>query len=89
MMLHRSGNDNGVQPTAVDKLLRIAHALNIRIQRAKMFQARRIDVADRFELAVRKTFEVANQKRSPITASEHADSDLFFHIFGADSAQVL
>src|SRR5882724_6088955 len=43
------------------------------------------DDADRFELAIRKTFEVANQKRSPITASEHADLDLWFHILGADS----
>ena len=37
MVLHRGGNDDGVQVCAIEKLLRVAHALNIRIQRANMF----------------------------------------------------
>jgi hypothetical protein len=47
-----------------------------------MFQALRIKVADGFELAVRKAFEVANQQWSPVTASDYADCDWFFHSSG-------
>src|SRR5262249_52701147 len=64
------------------------HPFDIRIQRTDMFYALSIDVADGFELAVRKTFEVANQERSPVTASDHPDCDWFLHIFGADSARL-
>jgi hypothetical protein len=38
-----------------------------------MFQALSIDVADGFELAILKTFEIPNQKRSPVTAPDYAD----------------
>ena|SRR5437660_12926375 len=62
----------------------MGHAFGIRIQGANMFQAFRIDVADSLEVAVRKTSEVADQQRSPITASDHADRDLFLHMFRAD-----
>jgi hypothetical protein len=89
MIRHRSGNDDGVQVAAVEKLLRLRYAFDIWIKRADMVQARRIDVADRFEPAIRKTSEVADQKRSPITASDHADGDLFFHIFRADSFKLV
>src|SRR6266498_996584 len=85
MMLHRGGNDDSVHVGAVKKLLRLCDALDVRIQRADMFQALRINVADGFELAVRKAFEVANQKWSPVTAPDYADCDLFLHL-GADSA---
>ena len=85
-MLHRGGNDDSVHVGAVEKLLRLRDALDVRIQRANMFQALRINVADGFELAVRKTLEVANQKWSPVTESDDADCDLFLHL-GADSAK--
>ena len=64
---------------AVEEAAASGDALDVRIKRANMFQALRIKVADGFELAVRKTFEVANQQRSPITASDYADCDWFFH----------
>src|SRR6266545_740379 len=73
MMLHRGGNDDSVHVGAVKKLLRLCDALDVRIQRADMFQALRINVADGFELAVRKAFEVANQKWSPVTAPDYAN----------------
>src|SRR2546430_11625640 len=86
-MLHRGGDDDGVHVSAVEKLLRLGHAFDVRIQRADMFQALSIDVADGFELAILKTFEVPNQKRSPVTASDYADCDLLLHDLGADSAR--
>ena len=72
-MLHRGGDDDGVHVRAVEKLLRLCHAFEVRIQRADMFQALSIDVADSFELAILKAFEVPNQKRSPVTASDYTD----------------
>src|SRR6266446_2493495 len=89
MMLHRSGNDDRVQPAAVNKLLRVGHSFDIWVERGHMCQTCLAHVADRFNVAVRKTFEVANQKRSPITASQHADRDLSFHIFRTDSLTLL
>src|SRR6266436_5033585 len=86
-MLHWGGNDHGVHVCAVEKLLRLCHALDVRIQRADMFQALRIEVADGFEPAVRKTFEVANKKRSPVTASDNTDCDFLLHTFRADSVR--
>src|SRR4029077_19557254 len=86
MMLHRCGNDDGVHVCAVEKLLRLCQAFDVRIQCADMLWALSIEVADGFELAVRKTFEVANQQRSPVAAPDYAYGDLFFH-FGADSAK--
>src|SRR5260370_4984145 len=81
MMLHRGGNDDSVHVGAVEKLLRLCDALDVRIKRANMFQALRIKVADGFELAVRNAFEVANQQWSPVTASDYAYCDWFFHSF--------
>jgi hypothetical protein len=83
-MLHWRSNDDGVYACAVEKLLRLRQALDVRIQPANMLQALRIQIADGFELAVRKTFEVANQKRSPVTAPNYPDCDWFLHTFRAD-----
>jgi hypothetical protein len=37
MMLHWGGNDNGVHGCAVEKLLRLRHAFDVRIQLVDMF----------------------------------------------------
>src|SRR5262249_1802076 len=87
MMLHRSGYDDRIHVCAVEKLLRLGNAFDVRIQRADVLYAFRINVADGSELAVRKTLEVANQKRSPITAPDYPDFDLLLHTFRADSAR--
>src|SRR5438105_14102310 len=86
-MLHGGGDDDGVYACAVEKLLRLCHTLDVRIQRADMFQALRIEIADGFELAVRKTFKVANKKQSPVTAPDYTDCDFLLHTFRADSVR--
>src|ERR1044072_7005244 len=87
MALYWSGNDNGVDVVRVKELSRVSNSFEIRIQRANMSNAYDVRITDCFESAMRNIFDGANQKRSPITASKHADRDLFLHIFGGDPAK--
>ena len=86
-MLHGGGDDDSVHVCTVEELLRLCHTFDVWIQSADMFQALNIGVADGFELAVRKTFEVPNQKRSPVAAPDYTDCDLLLHDLGVDSAR--
>src|ERR1700676_2104690 len=87
-MLDRRCDDDRIQTHTVEQMFEVGHSLDIRIQASHVFQARFADVAHRFKMAIRQTFEVPNQIGSPISAPDNTHSDWFFHSTTIDSSDV-
>ena len=78
-MLDRRCNDNRIEADSVEHMIKIRHALDVRIQATHVLQTCFADVAHRPEMTVGQPFEVANQIGSPISAANNAHKDWFFH----------
>src|SRR5271166_5771022 len=79
VVLDRRGDDNCIQPHAIEQMSKVSHALYIRIQAPHVLQSRFAEIAHRSEIAIGQRFEVPNEIGAPISTSDHAYDDLFLH----------
>jgi hypothetical protein len=66
-------------------VLKICHALDVRIQASHMFQTRLTGVTHCLQIAIRQPFEVTNEIGSPISAPNNTHHNWFFHITASQS----
>ena len=75
MSLYRRGDDDRFEIAPLDHPFWTGDALQVRIQRTRVFQPSDVQIAHNLEPAVRQTPKVSNQKGSPVPASKDANSN--------------
>src|SRR5437868_3474250 len=78
-MLDWGGDDERIEPHAVEQVLEIRYGLNLRIQAPQVLQACLAEVAHRSQSAIGQRPEIADQIGPPIAASNYTYNNRFFH----------